>query len=240
MQECLLKIPKRRGEGTKMKAALYSRCSTDTKRQETENQLLQLREFAYKNNLEIAYELIDYESGTKPDRPAFKQMLMLAYQRKIDVVLFWSLDRFSREGTLPTLQYLKQLESYGVGFKSLTEQYLDSTGLFRDAIISILATLARQESIRLSEREKAAYQKYLASGKKTSTGRPWGRQKVDTCPRIVVCLRDEIGLSWNSIAETLKIGRGTVCRIHASQKAPQYQNITDTDFIEKSALPMVR
>jgi DNA invertase Pin-like site-specific DNA recombinase len=63
------------------------------------------------------------------------------------------LDRFScREGVLETLQHLKRLSSYGVAFKSFTEQYLDGAGIFKDAIIGILAALAHQERVRLSER----------------------------------------------------------------------------------------
>ena len=46
--------------------------------------------------------------------------------RAFDLVLFWSLDRFSREGVLGTLQYLQRLTSYGVDWKSYTEQYIDS------------------------------------------------------------------------------------------------------------------
>ncbi|MDJ0367943.1 recombinase family protein [Hymenobacter sp. H14-R3] len=80
------------------------------------------------------------------------------------LVLFWSLDRFSREGALPTLQYLNQLQGWGVGYKSLTEQYLDSVGLFQEAIISILATLAKQERVRLSERTKAGMARRRAEG----------------------------------------------------------------------------
>jgi hypothetical protein len=34
--------------------------------------------------------------------------------KELDLVLFWSLDRFSREGVLETLQHLKRLSSYGV------------------------------------------------------------------------------------------------------------------------------
>jgi DNA invertase Pin-like site-specific DNA recombinase len=49
------------------------------------------------------------------------------------------------EGVLETLQYLRTLTSYGVGWKSFTEQYLDSCGVFRDAVLSILATIAKQE-----------------------------------------------------------------------------------------------
>jgi DNA invertase Pin-like site-specific DNA recombinase len=70
--------------------------------------------------------------------------------KRFDRVLFWALDRFAREGTLKTLEYLQRLDSYGVAWKSFTEQYLDSTGMFRDAVIAILATIAKQEHERLS------------------------------------------------------------------------------------------
>ena len=43
-------------------------------------------------------------------------MMSAAARRRFDVVLFWALDRFTREGALATLQYLNRLSSYGVGF----------------------------------------------------------------------------------------------------------------------------
>ena len=79
--------------------------------------------------------------------------------RQFDLVLFWSLDRLSREGVLETLS------SYGVGWKSFTEQYLDSCGVFRDAVLSILATIAKQERIRLSERTMAGLEKARREGR---------------------------------------------------------------------------
>jgi DNA invertase Pin-like site-specific DNA recombinase len=42
-----------------------------------------------------------------------------------------------------------------VNWRSFTEQYLDSCGMFRDAVLSILATIAKQERVRLSERTLA-------------------------------------------------------------------------------------
>ena len=58
-------------------------------------------------------------------------------------MLFWSLDR-SVAGVPPTLRHLELLTSYGVAWKSYTEQF-DSCGIFRDTVISIAATLAEQE-----------------------------------------------------------------------------------------------
>jgi DNA invertase Pin-like site-specific DNA recombinase len=50
-----------------MKIALYLRVSTD--KQETDNQALQLRDFAPKQGWQIVEEYVDYETGSKGDRP---------------------------------------------------------------------------------------------------------------------------------------------------------------------------
>src|SRR6267143_921870 len=105
--------------------------------------------------LTIAAEYTDKETGSNSDRKQFQAMFTAASQRKFDILLFWSLDRLSREGVLETLQHLNRLTSYGVNYRSYTEQYFDSCGIFKDAVISILATVAKQERIRISERVKA-------------------------------------------------------------------------------------
>lgn len=43
-------------------------------------------------------------------------VLTVAHRREFDVLLFWSLDRLSREGTRETLKYLTTLEGYGVEY----------------------------------------------------------------------------------------------------------------------------
>jgi DNA invertase Pin-like site-specific DNA recombinase len=100
-------------------------------------------------------EYCDQESGGSAERPEVQQLFVGAHQLRFDVVLFWSLDRFSCEGVTETLSHLQKLQAVGVQFRSLTEQYLDSTGLFKEAIIGFLAAIAKQERVRLSERVKA-------------------------------------------------------------------------------------
>ena len=127
-----------------MKIALYARVSTKDKGQDTENQLTQMREFAAAQKWTVAHAYIDRTSGKHSDRDQFQKLFADA-SRRFDLMLFWSLDRFSREGVLETLNHLRRLEAAGVGFRSLTEQYLDSCGIFKDAVLSILATIAKQE-----------------------------------------------------------------------------------------------
>src|SRR5438876_10182950 len=157
--------------------AIYSRVSTRDKGQDFTNQLLALREFAAKQGWTIVNEYIDQQSAKDDDRPAFRQMFQDASQRKFDVLLFWSLDRLSREGTVETLQHLQRLTSYGVAWRSFTEQYLDSTGIFKDAVIGILAAVAKQERVRLSERVQAGLERAKAQGR--IGGRPKVRRERD-------------------------------------------------------------
>lgn len=189
-----------------MRVALYGRVSTKDKGQDTENQLTQLRQYAASMGWQIVSEFIDHESGGKSDREQFQQMFKAASQRKFDTLLFWSLDRLSREGVLPTLQYLNRLTGYGVAWRSYTEMYLDSTGIFRDAVIGILAAIAKQEKVRISERTKAGLERAKAKGK--ILGRPKNNLTAIEVNSLLAA-----GSSRKEIAQKSNCSEATVCRI---------------------------
>lgn len=153
-----------------LRVAIYARVSTDDKGQDPLNQLLALREFAIKQGWIIVAEYTDEQSAKNGNRPGFKAMWADAERHRFDCLVFWSLDRLTREGTLATLTYLKRLKDQGIAFKSFTEQYIDSLGVFGDAIIGVLAAVAQQERIRLSDRTKAGLARVRAQGKQL--GRP--------------------------------------------------------------------
>ena len=138
-------------------------------------------------------------------------MFDAASRREFDCFLFWSLDRFSREGVLETLQHLQRLTAYGVAYRSFTESYIDSLGPFRDVVISLLAALARQERIRLSERVTAG----LARARKE--GRIGGRPKVVVSDSKIRKLAEQ-GLSAVQIGAQLGVSRMTVARRLAALK----------------------
>ena len=192
-----------------MRAAVYLRVSTD--KQETENQAIQLREFAAKQGWQIVREYCDYESGSKSDRAEFQRMFDDASRRKFDMVLFWALDRLSREGVLKTLQYLNQLTGYAVGWRSFTQQYLDSTGMFRDAIIGILAALAQQERVQRAERTRAGLARVRAAGKKL--GRP---ARLNAEHHAAVRRLRAAGVSYRAIARQLGISLRSAQRLAVS------------------------
>jgi DNA invertase Pin-like site-specific DNA recombinase len=189
-----------------VRAALYARVSTKDKGQDADNQLAQLREFALRQGWDITKEYVDETTGGTSDRPAFQAMFQDASKRRFDVVLFWSLDRLSREGVLETLQHLNRLTSYGIQWRSYTEQYLDSTGIFRDAVVGILAAIAKQEKVRISERTKAGLERARRRGKTL------GRPKVEVDAMAIRNLRQR-GLSWGTISRQTGIARSTCQRV---------------------------
>jgi len=149
----------------------------------------------------------DHESGGKCDRTAFQQMLRDAAARRFDVLFFWSRDRLTREGTLAILKCLELLESYGVRWRSLTEPWIDSAGPFRDVIISLLASLAKQERVRISERVRAGLTRARQYG--TRSGRSIGRPRALFQRDRALELRRQ-GLSWRNIAKTIGVSPSTI------------------------------
>ena len=189
-----------------MQVALYARVSTRDKGQDTENQLAQLRAFAASQKWTVVREYVDRATGKHSDREQFQRLFEDASQHRFDLVLFWSLDRFSREGVLETLHHLQRLAHYGVGYRSFTEQYLDSCGIFKDAVLSILATIAKQERIRISERVHAG----LAKARKQ--GRIGGRPRLVLSHAKVLALSQD-GATIREIAEEMGVSPASIHRI---------------------------
>jgi DNA invertase Pin-like site-specific DNA recombinase len=188
-----------------MKVALYGRVSKDDGKQDTENQLHELREFCQRSNWDIAHEYVDKASGKTAERPQFQKMFADASKKRFDLVLFWALDRFSREGVLETLNHLQRLSACGVNWRSYQESYLDSCGPFKDVVVSLMATLAKQERLRISERTKAGLQRARRAGKTL------GRPRVDIDVKKVRHLR-EAGMSLRRIAAKTGYSLSTVVR----------------------------
>lgn len=150
-----------------MKAAIYTRVSTRDKGQTTENQAPQLEAFCQARGWGIVarYDESETASGAR-ERKQFAQMMEDARRGKFQVLVFWALDRFSREGVLETLTDLRRLDDAKVRYVSLTEQWLDSMGVFRDAIIGIMAAVAKIERQRISDRVRAGLERAKREGRR--------------------------------------------------------------------------
>ena len=203
-----------------MRVAIYARVSMPDRQerrtsddlrfrqQEVQNQLLQLREYCWKQNWDLVAEFTDQQTGSDGDRPGFKGMWDAAEAKQFDILLFWALDRFSREGTLATLQYLEHLRKLGIKFKSYTESYLDTLGPFGDVVIALVAAMAQQERIKISERTKAGLQRLKAKGVKL------GRPRILPIDRnYIALLRESTGISTREIARQFGFSKSHAARI---------------------------
>lgn len=188
-----------------MKTAIYARVST--RKQEMDNQLQQLREFAAKQGWEVVAEYVDVVSGSgKKERPRFLAMMQDASQHQFDLLLFWSLDRLSREGIVRTLGYLQQFKSWNVGWRSFTQPFLDTgNAMVTDIVLSVLAAVAQQERLTISERTLAGLRRARKAGKVL------GRPKADVDIAKVEKRRAK-GESLRSIASDLGVSAALLCK----------------------------
>jgi DNA invertase Pin-like site-specific DNA recombinase len=85
-----------------------------------------------------------------------------------------------------------------VAYKSFTEQYFDSCGVFKDAVIAIMATVAKQERVKRSERTKAGLARVRAEG------RTLGRPRLELQSAQIIRLRAQ-GLSLRAIGRNVQV-----------------------------------
>jgi putative DNA-invertase from lambdoid prophage Rac len=183
------------------KCIIYARVST-SEGQETDNQIFQLKVYAESQEWEVIDVITDTASGglDSKERQGLNRVFKLAHQKKFDTLLFWSLDRLSREGSRKTISYLQELETKKIDWHSFTEPYISSLGIFSDAIISLLAALAKQERIRIAERTRAGMQRAKKNGAK------FGRPKTDPKLMEQAYRLKSSGLSYARVAKEMGIG----------------------------------
>jgi DNA invertase Pin-like site-specific DNA recombinase len=205
-------------------AALYARVSTKDKGQDTDNQLIQLREYCARQSWTVVAEYIDHESAKTGDRVAFKRLFADASRRKFDVVVVWALDRFTREGVLETFTYIEKLRGFKVAFESYTEAHFRTTGPAGELMLAVAAWIAKQERLRISERTKAGIDRARREGK--HCGRPRRVFRRDEVAR----LRDVECLSWRAIGERLGVPVSTVVDAYrCTESIPQMAPVSATE-----------
>jgi DNA invertase Pin-like site-specific DNA recombinase len=193
-----------------MKTAIYTRVSKSDGSQDPENQLRELKTFCERQGWEVTEVYTDFASGSRNDRASFKRLMIDASKRKFDNVLFWAMDRFSREGIEATLSYIRQLDSYKVGFRSYQEPFFDSCGPFRDMLVAMFATFASLERAKISERTLSGL------AKARSQGRVGGRPKAEESIALlkVFTRLKASGLSVRKIAAEMRISPTTVQKLN--------------------------
>src|SRR2546427_6661064 len=158
-----------------MRAAIYARVSTADKDQIPETQLLPLREFVAAQGWTVAGEFVDRAPATDlRTRTAWRELLEQAARRRVDLVLVWRIDRAFRS-VFDAATTLERLRGRGVGLRSYTEPWLDTTSPFGEALYYITAAYAQLERGILAERVRAGMDRARREGRRL--GRPGGTQR---------------------------------------------------------------
>jgi DNA invertase Pin-like site-specific DNA recombinase len=190
-----------------IRVAIYARVSTDDKGQDPENQLRQLRGWCGCMGYPVVREYVEPEGGGKgvEYRKQLNAMFTGASRREFDLLLVWSLDRFSREGMAATVVHLQRLTAHGVAFRSFTEEHLSTENeLVRNVLLAVLASLAKLEREKISQRTKAGLERARANGQIL------GRPKFSDDDRAKLRKALDSGESWHAVSKKTRIPYATV------------------------------
>jgi len=185
------------------RTGIYVRCST--KDQTVVQQLAQLRQYCKDSGVTVIEEYIDEGvSAAKANRPAFMRLLEDVRCKKVNLVLVYKLDRFSRS-TKELLSTIDIIKEYGADFVSYTQRQLDTTTSSGKMMFGLMAVMSEFERDIISERTKLKLDYLKSIGVKL--GRP-GKYDHNE----MIKLRKE-GLSLNAIARKLQCNVGTVSKV---------------------------
>jgi putative DNA-invertase from lambdoid prophage Rac len=196
-----------------MKVCLYARVSTSDKDQDTNTQLLPLREFAHNQGWEIYREYTDQVPATDiAHREGWRDLLAEASRKRFDLLLVWRMDRAFRS-VLDAATTLERLRTWKVGLRSYSEPWLDTTSPFGEVLYYITIAYAQLERSILRERVKAGMERARKQGHKL------GRPKVNDRPGFNRRFGDILErlthgkISRRQAAKELDIGYATLKRL---------------------------
>lgn len=155
-------------DGQKKRIGVYVRVSTELEGQASsyDLQVSYFKEYVEKNPQWELVEIFADEgiSGTSTkNRVGFNRMIERCQAGDIDYIITKSISRFARN-TLDCLSHIRMLKELGIGiyFQKENIDTLDSQG---EMLITIISSLAQEESHSISENTKWGVQKRFQQGK---------------------------------------------------------------------------
>ena len=188
-----------------MRVGIYARVSTSDKGQDTDLQLIPLREYCQAREWTIVGEYTDEgQSGAKDRRPELDRLLNDARKRKIDCIVVWKLDRWGRS-LKHLINTLSELQSLGVAFVSYSEN-LDLSTPAGKMMFHIIGAMCEFERELIRERVKAGIQNARRKGRRL------GRKPIPPVDhkRIIDTYLSDTSQSIRNIAKKINMNYGTV------------------------------
>lgn len=155
-----------------MKAAIYARVSSLNERQSTDRQVLDLRNYAERNNIEVVKVYEEHISGAKrnEERPVLCECLDYCICNKVDILLISELSRLGRnvDEVLANVKKCKD-NNLNIFFQKENLSILQADGTknpFLNIFISVLGTCAEMERENIKFRLNSGRAKYITEGGK--------------------------------------------------------------------------
>ena len=155
---------------SKLKVAAYIRVSTESENQVNsfESQKMYFENKIAQNNnwtLVDIYSDLGISGTSSQNRDGFKEMILDSLSGKIDLILTKSISRFARN-TVDTLKYVRLLKAKGIGVY-FEEESIYTLNNSTELLLTVLASVAQQESKNLSDHVKKAKEMRIEQGEKT-------------------------------------------------------------------------
>ena len=141
-------------------------CRTSKMEQHTDNQKIQLIEYAKQKGWE--YDIFEEQESTRNTRPIKEKVMQLVREGKYNGILVYKLDRFGRS-LQELIMNIKELTDRGKSFTVMTQPF-DTTSSSGMLMMQILGAFAEFERELIRERTMAGLQRAKEMGKKL--GRP--------------------------------------------------------------------
>ncbi len=155
------------GKGRRKKVAAYARVSTETEEQANSYQA-QVDYYTKLIQNNEAWDFVEVYtdegiSGTSTkNRDGFKRMIVDALSGKIDMILTKSCSRFARN-TVTTLTTIRQLKGKGIDV-FFEKENIHSTDSKGELLLTIMSSLAQDESRNISENIKWGHRQRFSKG----------------------------------------------------------------------------
>lgn len=189
--------------------AVYYRVSTD--RQNIDSQRAAVERYIATQQSSSVVEYIDYaKSGKDNTRPNYRRMISDALAKRIDTIIVYKIDRFSRTAT-EAIRTILDLDDYGVAFVSVSQPILtnDRTNPFRRTMLAAFAELAEIEREQIVSRIREGMSVAVAKGKRI--GRPAKPKPLHLVRQAHKLASD--GIPKTRIAKELGVTRREVYRL---------------------------
>lgn len=202
------------------RVAIYYRVSTDKQDLDSQRQAVEkwLRDLPTEKGASTIRVYKDEGiSGTTSKRPGFQEMLQHCHEAKIDTLVCYRLDRFSRNATT-AIKLILNLDEVGVAFISVTQPVLNlgHENPFRRTMLAAFAEIAEIERDTIVTRVRAGLEAAKMRGVKL--GAP---TKIEDEQRAQALTLRNAGNSLRSIAKVMGLSLGSVHKMLVENKAVQ-------------------